>query len=303
MLDRMDHWLRRRSFDWMVFRKYAEYRRDIDLSRPSLVVFQMGKVGSSTVTATLRAGLPSHNVFQIHFLSLEWIKRVEDQYRQASKDHGRMFVDAHLLTSKFLNDVYNRPEKGWKKWQLISLVREPVARNLSSFFQAFPVYFSKLSLTSDADAVNGIDPAELGRTFINEFGEYRHSIPTVWFQTHIQPMFGIDVYAHPFESAKGYSIIEGESARLLLIRAEDVDRVFLEAFEVFQGIRLPTLIRSNDAMDKVYAATYRETKRLVELPEEYVDSLYSSQYMRHFYGEEEIRMFRDRWLGAGAAGS
>ena len=54
-------------------------------------------------------------------------------------------------------------------------------------------------------------------------------------------------------------------------------------------------LKTNVGSAKVYAPLYKEFKNSIVLPESYVDRMYTSKYMRHFYSEEEIARFREKW--------
>ncbi len=293
--ERIDRRLRRLSWAYFMNRRDAEYRATLPKGKEPLLVFQMGKVGSSSMVGSLAANLPKHKVFQIHFLSDDWITRVVDQYREASRLTGRPSIDDHVLASRYLARRFKRRRSG-ERLNVISLVRDPVERNISTFFQAFPVYMANVRTIDDVDGVRGIQTDELVRLFQEDFGEDRHAVPTVWFQTHLQPAFGIDVFATPFNHDKHYQIIENERARVLLLRAEDLDTSLIPAVREFMGVELPSVAHRNRAEDKGYAGTYRAFKDDLRLDESYVDDLYSTPFMRHFYTPEEVATFRRRWL-------
>ncbi len=294
---KIDRRLRKRSFNYALRRNDADYAASINEALPPLVIYQMGKVGSSSVNATLTAELTDFQVFQVHVLTSEWRNRLEEQYREASKAQGRVIIDRHVNASRYLAARWARRTAG-EKWHVVSLVRDPVARNISTFFQAFPVYFAQDAEDASDGAISRYDSDELLDKFMNEFGAYRHSVPTVWFQTHMQPMFGIDVYARDFDHERKYTIYENDCCRLLLLRAEDVDTTLIDAVEAFTGVRPEQLIRANDASDKTYADVYKQFKSRFTPPAEYLDQLYDSEFAKHFYTAEELAGFRERWLAS-----
>lgn len=301
LMDRVGRALGRRSFDYHLRQRYREYLASVDPDREPVIVFQMGKVGSSSLNRTLTQYCPDHEVFQVHVLSPEWIQTVESQLRAASKSHGRPLVHSHLLASRYLAErLSERPAPG-KRWKVISMVRDPVARNISAFFQSFGVYFS-------ADAaregrVQDVPVDVLRRRFLEEFGDHRHRVPIQWFQSHMQPVFGIDVYAQPFDTAAGYQIYGNEQCELLLLRTEDIDAVLCHAIDDFLGVKLPGVESDNLASSKKYAGAYDDFARGFDLPESYLDELYGSAYARHFYTDAELQAFRSRWSGSRTSNS
>jgi len=93
----------------------------------------------------------------------------------------------------------------------------------------------------------------------------------------------------------GYRIYRRNNVDLLLIRLENLNQCAAAAFKEFLDIDGFTLIDANVASEKVYAPLYKEMKGRIRLPESYLDAMYQSKYTRHFYSEEEIRRFRERW--------
>lgn len=98
--------------------------------------------GSSTVLESLKnSGLDKY-LFHVHVLTPKWIKRVEETYKNVSRVNGKVVIDGHLIASFYLRRCLDRNSE--EKWKVISLVRDPVARNISIFFEALDRYFPEL---------------------------------------------------------------------------------------------------------------------------------------------------------------
>ena len=93
-----------------------------------VIVYQMGKVGSSTVCSSLKK-LKDFDVYHIHVLTEESIKKLENVYK--SNFHKTSFFPVHILESQYLS---KQLEQGKKKWKVVTLVREPIIRNISLCF-------------------------------------------------------------------------------------------------------------------------------------------------------------------------
>ena len=285
--------LHRKSFGYAKRRAYADWCARIDPTKEPLIVYQMGKVGSSTVCRTLHQFQTTHNIFQVHVLTWDWIHRVEEQYRQASADHGRTMLDEHILTSRWVRTCMDRNPA--QKWKVIALVRDPVARNVSAFFQAFPVYFSKLSKKNGDGNITALETQELVSLFLKEFGQDRHDLPLEWFDLHFKPAFGLDVFKEPFDQAAGYKIYHGDQCDLLLMRMEDLKACMQPALEAFAGLKIDGLARANAAADKDYAQQYQDFHAQLRLPQSYLDRLYDSDFAKYFYTQEQLENFRQKW--------
>jgi len=119
-----------------------------------------------------------------------------------------------------------------------------------------------------------------------------------WFDRELKSVFGVDVYAIPFDPAKGYEIYESEKARVLLVRLEDLRSRAPVAFGDFLGLGDFRLADTNVAEAKGYADVYRRFVASVRLPHDYIERMYDSRYARHFYSEDELDAFRLRWKAA-----
>jgi hypothetical protein len=197
---------------------------------------------------------------------------------------GRPYFTGHYLRQQLAKSSSTRP------WHVIALVREPIARNLSAFFHAIDAFYPGFDTPhgESKSAVYG----ELAQAFLTK---YPHDMPSTWFDAEMGSVFGIDVFSTEFPKTKGYAIYEGEKARLLLMRLEDMDGCAREAFRDFLAIEQFAVVRANVASTREYGAIYQEFLGSLVLPDAFVDRMYASKYARHFYSEEEIEGFRARW--------
>lgn len=278
--------------------QYRKYLRTKITGQTPLILFQMGKVGSTSMMKSLQTYSLPYDLFQVHVLTRDWINKVHMQYRRASRVHGRAIVDEHMMASMYLRDLLDR-DFDRKEWKVISFVRDPIARNVSAFFQAFSIYFPDLAKSHQetSPALEQRVP-ELIKTFLEQFEE--HDTPLHWFETHMQPTFGIDVYQTPFPKKQAYQIIQHDNISLLILRLEDLDNTAAPALSQFIGLDNFTLKHSNVALNKDYADDYRLFQHQLYLPETFIDHMYNSRYMRNFYTNEEIASFRKKWLKAAA---
>ena len=270
--------------------RYEKKQKDIE---NALIVFQMGKVGSSTIVRSLKHADNQFNIYQIHVLTHEWIKKVEKQYRDASKIHGKVLIDEDLLASMYLRKIIDK-KTVTKKFKVITLIRDPIARNISSFFQAFSIYFPNEARQFKINKTKFEDNLDLLiDIFLNEFE--RHDVPLLWFDVHMKPSFDIDVYKSDFDPSIGYKIYHGKTADLLLLRLEDLDKCAEKAFKMFLNIDKFELEYTNISKEKEYGYAYGQFKNKIILPREYIDKIYHSKFVKHFYTEDEVQIFKTRW--------
>jgi glycosyltransferase involved in cell wall biosynthesis len=256
------------------------------LIRP-IVVHQMGKVGSKTVEASLKAcdlGVP---VCHSHFLNN--LERLEKNVK-ASRPNPVQSL-AKIRSAKELRKILLGT--GYIRNRVITLVRDPVARNVSAFFENLTEFFPNFY---ELRASGRLRLEDLITTFLTR---YEHDIPLRWFDVQMKPVFGIDVFAHEFPRDRGYMVYHGEGASLLLMKLEQLKACAAPAMREFCGVENFVLRNANVGEEKEYRDTYRDFLDAVELPREYLDRMYESKLVRHFYTEGEIAGFRARWAGGG----
>lgn len=239
-----------------------------------LIVYQMGKVGSSSVTKSLKLQGFLY-VYQIHRMNpYTMAKAMKKYFDRKPLD----FILGEILYEKII--------KKRKNIKIITLVREPISRNISDFFQSYKEFTG----TKYSDANHSIE--EIEDFFINN---YKHSEPLIWFDTEINQTLDIDVYEYLFPKDIGYLSIIKENIELLIIKVEIDDSIKEKAISEFLGIEDFKLVNSNVAKEKEYGKTYRAFTQNINLPQSYLEILYNSEYMKHFYNDAEIESFKSKW--------
>jgi hypothetical protein len=273
-----------------------------------LLVFTFGKVASSTLVVSLQANSSVSSrywIYPVHRLSasgVEFVKRASADARarlRGTSNPKRRYHPQHARLGRWLRRRITDP-RNRRQWLVITLVRDPVSRNVSSFFQNLVFrlgfdYEARLQSESQETVV-----ADIRRLFEKHYLDGRSmerldSSPLTWFDAELKSVFGVDVYASEFPKKKGYQIYESERARVLLMRLEDLDRVHSAAMKEFLGIDDFALVNANEAESKAYSELYGIFRRGLTLPPEYFREFYDSRYARHFYTDEEIQVFRSKW--------
>ncbi|MDY7015657.1 MAG: putative capsular polysaccharide synthesis family protein, partial [Cyanobacteriota bacterium] len=218
------------------------------------------------------------------------IKIDEDFYQQHLSRIGA--IHDHLLQSWYLRQQL---DKGLKcdKYQVVTVVREPIARNISAFFQTLEYqfgydYHAKIKNCELNEIVK-----ELSALFFRE--DERHERPLTWFDLELKEVFGVDVFASEFDRNRGYQIYRSEKADVLLVKLEDLDRFASQAFKDFLGLEDFTLAKSNLGEKKKYKTLYRHFVDSIFIPESYINKMYDSQYTKHFYSDREIDALKRKW--------
>jgi hypothetical protein len=281
-----NYWLAR------LFFRLAFYLQSV--GKQPLVVFQMGKVGSKTVEWSLKAAHLPNPVYHAHILCPSSIKNEEIWHygkRPGILDRAHLPEARHLFTSYCLRE---RIDAGGlsetKRWKVVTLVRDPVARNISGFFEDITVRIPNFYRRFREDSLT---IEELIETFLQEYAQ--HNVPLKWFDSELNPVFAIDVYSSEFPKARGYKIYEGKYADVLLLRLENLNACYRVGFKEFLNLEDLTLIPGNKSSGKEYFPAYAQFMTSVVLPDSYLDRMYNSKYATHFYTQDEIDAFRRRW--------
>lgn len=242
--------------------KLLFFKWEIIKHRP-LLVYQMGKVASSSIYGSLK------------------------QCYQGMVFHTHVFDDLKE-TDLYLQHLYQVTKRKQLKPLVISLVREPIGRNVSAFFQNFKRE-TNIELSSNSQFTND----ELGSLFIEKFQE--HDIPKKWFDNNIKKNFEIDIFDKPFPM-QGWQIYNSEKANLLVIKSEIEDSEKERAIIEFLQLPFEFKLRNfNVSEKKVYSELYRQFKTNVKFSKNYLQSQIETKYFKHFYSEKEALELIKKW--------
>lgn len=255
--------------------------------QPAVLVYQMAKVGSHSVVRSLRASAPWQPVFHLHTLTADGIATMEQFYRHLRVPS--LLAAGHLLVSRYLRDQLRQGVRAGR-WKVVTMVRDPIARNLSLLFQ--------LGERLIPDFAERCDDGRLDPIAI--FDQYAPVFPAQvdclqWFRNELAAVFGVNPYERPFPREAGYEVYRGPLADVLLIRTEDLTRSGAAALQDFLGLETFHWRDANVGARKTHGRRYTELLARLRLPAAYVDRVYDSAEVRHFYTEDELDRFRVRW--------
>lgn len=252
--------------------------KSLHFDKPPIIILTPGKVGSSSIYATLKKKV-SNPVFHIHNLS-------EQGIQNSIKTHinsDRKSKPLHLIVSKLLREK-RASYKG--KSYVITIIREPISREISSFFQNTEFYKEVLEnkkLEVDVEKAHQI----LDQKFESDICKQLED----WFDLEIKGNFDIDVFSQPFNYDKKYLIIKNKNTNLLLLKMEDLNKVFPIAIQEFLNLKAPMQLQNvNVGDDKHYANSYKTVKEKLRLDSKSINQIVSAQYFQQFYlnNQDEI---------------
>jgi hypothetical protein len=118
-----------------------------------------------------------------------------------------------------------------------------------------------------------------------------------WYDTQIRDGLGVDIFQHPFDMEKGFTIISSGNIEILLYKLESLHKTFSVAMEQYLGIPALELKVVNKAERKSYSREYKKAMQDLDFSEELLNQVYSSRLVRYFYTNDEIHAFSRRWSG------
>lgn len=193
--------------------------------------------------------------------------------------------------------AYDELEPSQKDYPyIISLVREPVGRNVSAFFDATANELASMPKLPTVE--------ELTTRFLDHWPFGNHMRPLIWFQACFERELGIDVFDQSFSKRLGWKIYE---SRVLVIRTDHLSKKLGKAMSELYGLPedvWPIVTSTKDlgsrGVDKYahgigdYYGSFLEE---VWLPADYLEKMYESEYAKHFFFKAELERLRQRWSG------
>jgi hypothetical protein len=285
----MFEFAKRPLYAWATRRKnqqtIAALEADLRTSAPLLLVHQMGRAGSMTTTRSIRASPLAMPVYHTHWL------HPKNLAKRLKKFEGVPEVQhpLNVRVGRRVSEELQREGPGRRKWKLVTVFREPVARNISVFFLSIDAFVPDFARRY---AGGPLDNRTLLEIFLREFP---HDQPLSWFDMEMGEMFGVDVYQTPFPQEQGYQVLKSQSVDLLLIKIEEFNSCYHDAFSEFLGVNVPELLQTHITERDPTRPMYADFVKNAVLPQEYLDDMYESRFARHFYTPDELAEFRKKW--------
>lgn len=245
----------------------------------TILIYQMGKVGSATVQRSLSRS------------RLTWLRVPFDELPKG-KD-----VVLSVHSHEQARAIIKLPEHREKKRMLIvlSLTRDLFRRNISAFFQNISSPEHPLWHVGSQETVQKMSSEEIAIAFRQRewIDLEKETLP--WFD-HFAETVGIDIFAAPFPP-HGYRQYPFDNGRLAILRLENMDQS-VEWLRRLFGTPTFSIKRENEMSEAWQGEIYRRFLQWFQPSQEELDVYYGSKMMRYFYSPEEIRAFRARWENA-----
>ncbi len=235
--------------------KAASLKRKLNKA-PPVLIYQMGKVASSSIHHSLKKQYSGAVAHAHHIGSSNW-------------------------ASQLFYEWFNRGQT----IKIISPVRDPIGYNISAFFHNFEIItgtpYSQNKLTTDESIQLFLDKVD-------------HDIPLNWFDINIKKYFNVDIYSDTSldGDAKEY---HHNNVSILVFRI-DIDDIKKEkAIQDFLDLPNFKLHNRNISSEKIYNKSYSEFKNRLKLPSTYLKKMEESKFFNHFYSKQEIAKILSKW--------
>lgn len=213
---------------------------------------------------------------------------------KALYNRGIRTIHAHWLSGEFPKAEFPTTKEKLIKLihngetpplKVITPIREPMRRNISAFM------FNVIKYGTSGRQET---PQQLQQLFIEKYDIF---YPQRWFDEELLSTFKeFNPFEVGFPYKKGYKIYKAGKNKHLIIRLEDADMVFSKAIKQLLGVRNVEMIHINKLEDKKYIGQkYLEMTKL-KYPKEFVEKVYSQKYVQHFYTQDEIEKFKNKYV-------
>ena len=240
----------------------------------TVFVYQMGKVGSTSLEKTIPNAIHVHAFYNANHTCPVRLKGL-------AKFGVKHFI--YRLEQELMAYLLRRAFRSRRNTKIVTLVRNPQARNISMFFHDLDAYlFSAHTNCVNSRkaplATRNQNPEILKEIFETEFD---HDYPLNWFDREFKAMTGIDVYQYSFDKEKGYAHIKSGTFDVLCLRTNVLNNsVELLSEFLSEGV---TLVSENTAEQKWYSSAYAEFKANYQYPKEMTDKIETSPFFKHFF--------------------
>ena len=235
-----------------------------------ILILTPGKVGSSSVYTSYKKILSdSYEIYHIHKISEKGIYNA--YFKHLNSDKG--YIPIHLYYSNFIRRSLNLNDENIK---IVVLIREPISRLVSGFFQNIDFYSKslednnlKININKSIQKLNKI----IRETKADDLDS--------WFHEEIFLPFGIDLLDENFLQ---YKIIKNRNIEILMIKMEQLNKCFNEASQKFLNENLNfKLVNKNISKNKYYKDEYHKIKANLKIDKKTMDKIKNSRYVKTFY--------------------
>jgi RNAse (barnase) inhibitor barstar len=258
----MKHWMYHGVYEGRVPNRGTQ-----DLVEARIHLFQMGKVGSKSIERAIRATGYTDILPHLH-----WQNEIMTTYSDC------FFTYEEIIKRSEASDL-----------NFVAGVREPISRLLSGFFESTKDPKSSLSVERFQNIT------KLSSELLLEQMAPQIDLILNWFDHKFY--CDLDVYSVPFDLDSGSLQVQNmngyQARKAFVYRLDKLDTLWGK-LSSFLDMSL-VLTHVNKAEEKSGTEEYQNVIKTLKFPKEYLQKVYSSKFCQHFFSEDEIAMFTERW--------
>lgn len=287
-----------RSYSLSKWRFFQTLKNNLqDRRKAPILIHTNGKVGSSTIHNSLQQS--EHPVFHVHYLGKNYLKDYENFVKQNyfnKQNRGAHLYKSLLWTPQYVNKNYI----GKEKVKAITIWRDPISKNMSTLFQwihfredenHYYFHSHQYDLQFDIKTTKE-DLSPLIDFFLENFP---HKIHEDWIEEEQGQLKSLPYLNHEFDKEKGFQILENEEWELLTLKIESFSNEnYADVIGDFSNVKDFEFDSVNLTSEKQKNVAYLKFKEQIKFPKSLLDEIYNSEFMNHFYTQEEISAFRNR---------
>ena len=261
----------------------AEQRVLERMGRPPVLVFAWSKTGSSTLFETLKYSHLLRPVYKAHELDDELEKRLAE----TAVSKNNLGLNPEQQRSARVMRAYLA--SGASGLSMATLVRDPMSRAISSFFQRH--HSSGIDMTREPTPESVAATVELLHRMLPAL----ITSTDAWFDRQMVGVFDVDLFELPFDPRAGYARYEHGRFDQVVMRLDRFRDVYREALTPVLGRRPGKIRDRNISTGKSYEAHRRATLAEFRASAEEIDLAADSQVTRHYFSDDERDALLAKW--------
>ncbi len=276
----------------------SPYLQDIYINnnKPLILIYQMGKVGSSSIYHSLLNSFNNRQVFQIHYI-YDAYQNMNNNINTKELTHPRLKLSNKNLTEntlKILNHHYylgnklfhaikNNPQNNYK---IITGIREPISQLLSNCFQGIKDF-------DFIDKKGILKKRKIIKILLESINENYYK---QYYDRELKTIFGIDIFSYKFDTSKPYFYIKEKNIEIIIYKLESLNSSYEQIFQQLFPYEHIKLIKKNEAKNKSHYKEYKEIEKELSFDEEVLRKFYyQKDFIQNFYEKKEIENFINKW--------
>lgn len=256
----------------------------------AIFVYQMGGVGSTSFTREIRKQIGKRiPVHDTHMISVSMAEKLMKLYAAEGIQAGK--VQGAEKYRSTISKLRGKPVL------FITLVRDPIGMVVSSLFKNRPTIFPGGEVTPDtfwrafSEAwARHSKNTDFSWTPDDDLAGHMVRWPMFFYDKEVPEATGFDVFASDFDFQLKHACQKKGYSYLVTFRSEDFDHIGPTVMQMlgFKSFQIPRLCVTTGEL-------YRNIVSSANLSEEILDWYYSTPYAKHFYSDDEVQAFRNKW--------